>query len=855
MTPSEWSRVKEILSGALECAPEERSSYLEGACVGDPELRRHVDALIAADEQTWGFLEAPAVVSSPLVPFRGEPAPGERIGVYEILREIGHGGMGVVYLARRADEQFEKKVAIKLARAGFGGDWLERRFRAERQIVANLDHPNIARLLDGGATSEGRAYLVMEYVEGEPLGQWCDSRGLDTRRRLEVFLDVCSAVAYAHQHLVVHRDLKPANILVTSDGSVKLLDFGIAKLVAPEAAADPADRTGTLFRAFTPDYASPEQIRGEPISTASDVYALGIVLYELLTGSKPYRVTDLSPVELIQTICEKEPPKASSVTKPPVSKGLAGDLDTIIATSLRKESGRRYPSVGAFADDIRRHLAGHPVQARADTPGYRAGKFARRHRAAVAASALIVLSLAGGLIMTLAQARRAREAEARAEKRFNDVRKLANVFLFEVHDQIRDLPGSTAARQTLVKRALEYLDSLSRERERDVSLTVELAAAYQRIGDVQGNPFQPNLGDSRGAAASYRRAIELLLPVANSGGAAEKDALARAFFSLGGLELALGDPPAAVRNSHQGLELRREVWSAAPSDLERGKALATGLRFHAFSLTATRRNEEALNLLAEEAALIRRLLTSAPQDVQLRHELAQNRYVTGTTLSRKGDDAGARAALNESVELWRALIAGNSSSPELRRGLFWALTDSALLLARPEELRAGLERFREAHEVAESLAASDPKNSDARVTLAISEINLGARSHTLRESGPAQEHWSRARALLEPLIAADPSNNWLGSILGELYASMAEGLSIGAANPDRRKGACDLYRKGFDTLSRLQAAGRLIGDRTAALEKSRAGLAGCGQTSPISPSREAQVDSSGAGTNSATAKR
>jgi len=242
--------------------------------------------------------------------------------------------------------------------------------------------------------------------------------------------------------------------------------------------------------------------------------------------------------------------------------------------------------------------------------------------------------------------------------------------------------------------------------------------------------------------------------------------------------------------------------------------------------------------------------------VQLRRELAQNRYVTGTTLSRKGDDAGARAALDEAVELWRSVVAGNSSSPEARRGLFWALTDSATLLTKPEELRAGLERFREAHEFAESLAASDPKNSDARVTLAISEINLGARSHTLGESGPAQEHWSRARALLESIIAADPSNNWLASILGELYTSMAEGMTIGAADPDRRKGACDLYRKGFDTLSRLQAAGRLIGDRTAALEKSRAGLAGCGQALAVSSSGgTTRAGASGSGANEPSPRR
>ena len=317
MTPEEWSAAKQILGEALERPAAERPAYLDEACGGDAELRRRIEALIESDEQNWSLMEAPAASSSSLAAGLYPKFSGERIGVYEILQEIGHGGMGIVYLARRADEQFEKRVAIKLARLGISGDEMDRRFRAERQIVASLDHPNIARLLDGGATTDGQSYLVMEYVEGKPLGIWCDARKLGIRERLEIFLEVCTPVQYAHQHLVVHRDLKPANILVTEEGTVKLLDFGIAKLIGPDLSGDLAERTSTLFRLLTPDYASPEQVRGGPISTASDVYALGVVLYELLTGERPYKVADSSPAEMLSIICEREPAKPSAAAKPP----------------------------------------------------------------------------------------------------------------------------------------------------------------------------------------------------------------------------------------------------------------------------------------------------------------------------------------------------------------------------------------------------------------------------------------------------------------------------------------------------------------------------------------------------------
>ena len=829
MKPTEWKAVEEILSGALECPAEERAAYLEKACSGDAELRGRVESLIEADGRTWSLLETPAAAPSTSAPSGRLPSSGDRIGAYEVLSEIGHGGMGIVYLASRADKEFERKVAIKLSRAGLSGDSLERRFRAERQIVAGLDHPNIARLLDGGATDDGRPYLVMEYVEGQPLGQWCDARRLTTCERLEVFLEVCAAVEYAHQHLVVHRDLKPANILVTEEGTVKLLDFGIAKLIEPDPSGDPAERTGTLFRLLTPDYASPEQVRGGPISTASDVYALGVVLFELLTGEKPYRVADASPAEMLWIVCEREPPKPSAVAKPPASKALAGDLDTIVLTALRKEPSRRYGSVGALAQDIRRHLSGQPVEARTDSLGYRAGKFVQRHRAAVAATALVVVALALGLVMTLREARRARAAEARAEKRFNDVRRLANTFLFEIHDEVRDLPGSMRTRQLLVKRALEYLDELAGERGDDSSLVRELAAAYQKVGDVQGNPYQPNLGDLRGGLASYRKAIDLLVPLTAGRGATPEDrsALAGTYLTGCGIPLGLGELSTAVDMSAKGLALRRSLAQDSAGDSKRKRELSTALRIHAYNLTAADLQAEALEALRQQAAILRELLVEKPEDAELRGDLGQNRYVTGVALRKTGARAGARAALVEAESFQRDLAASSPNNTQLHRNLFWTLTDLGNLLLDADELGASRQKYQEALEIAQSLNRAEPTSTNGRVLVAMANINLGELRWHLGDRGAALRHNLDARWLLEALVRAEPSNAWVAKILADVYVVLAEEKASDPPGGGALESSCELYRKGLAAFERLRSSGRLPPGAEPGIQKARDGLRSC----------------------------
>jgi serine/threonine protein kinase len=423
MTPERRQRVEELFEAALAEEPATWASFLAEAAAGDANLAQEVLALLDSHGKAFGdrTLESPSeFVALPV---------GRRIGPYRVLSEIGHGGMGTVYRAIRDDDQYRKQVAIKLVRRGMDSDFVIQRFKAERQILANLEHPNIARLIDGGTTEEGWPYFSMEYVDGQPFDEFCNSRDLSIRQRLELFRKVCSAVQYAHQRLVIHRDLKPSNILVTEDGTPKLLDFGIAKLVQDQTA-----HGATLFTGFpmmTPEYASPEQVRAESVTTATDVYSLGMVLYKLLARKRAYELRTGSPEEISRVVCQVEPERPSAVAPRELARELAGDLDTIVLKAVRKEPARRYQSVQELSEDIGRYLEGLPVLARGDAASYRAAKFVGRHQAGVAATALVGLSLIGGIVATSRQARIAEANRARAERRFNEVRKLANAVMFK----------------------------------------------------------------------------------------------------------------------------------------------------------------------------------------------------------------------------------------------------------------------------------------------------------------------------------------------------------------------------------------------------------------------------------------
>jgi len=497
--PNTWGRIRDLFDRASELPEAEAWSFLEKTCAGDQALLEAVRGLLEANRGAGQFLDAPAAAFALREP---ETLVGQRVGPYVVRRELGAGGMGAVYLADRADDEFQMQVALKLLLPGRHGGEMIRRFRQERQILAKLEHPGIARLLDGGATEDGTPFLVMEYVDGEPIDKYCDGKNLGIRPRLELARKICVAVQYAHQNLVIHRDLKPSNILVTADGEPRLLDFGIAKLTG---GAEDLNLTRTGAIAATPEYASPEQISGGPVGIGTDIYSMGILLYRLLVKKSPYGLgPDAGLTELMLAVQRTEPIRPSSV-----DPAINADLDAILFMALEKDPNARYASAMEFADDLERFLADEPIKARPSTTLYQIRKFIRRKPAIAAAALIASVSLAGGAGVATWQARVATQERDRAERRFQEVRSLANFFVFDFNDSIARLPGAMKARETIVQKGLESLDRLSQEAGGDVKVLGELASAYERIGDVYGNFYISNMGDSNAAKASYRKAVEL----------------------------------------------------------------------------------------------------------------------------------------------------------------------------------------------------------------------------------------------------------------------------------------------------------------------------------------------------------
>jgi tetratricopeptide (TPR) repeat protein len=502
-------RIEAIFNEALSLPVAERPALIDARCDRDPALISEVLSLLRA-------CAAEALATAALSPIPGmKPGglpPRKRIGPYELDRLLGRGGMGAVYLAHRADGHFEQQVAIKLIDLPLATDFFRERFRQERQILAGLQHPLIARLLDGGVSDEGDLYLAMEYVDGIPIHRFCEQKSLTVRQRLALFASVCDAVQYAHQNLVVHRDLKPDNILIASDGTPRLLDFGTAKLLSPSLLGPGSDVTRLGYQSFTPQYASPEQVLGNPITTASDTYSLGVLLYLLLTGALPYELKEFTTAEMVRVICQ-EPPR-----RPPVAAGsnrrLDPDLEAIVLKALRKEPQQRYLTAQQLASDVRAYLDGQPVTARRGTLRYRAGKFIGRNRIALAAVGLLAITLSAGLGGVLWQARVANLERRKAEARSADLRQLSSSLLSELDEAIKQLPGSTGAQKLLVTRVLEHLDRMAKDAQGDRLTQLDLVDAYTRLGNIQGNVYDQNLGDPAGALVSIGKALALAGPLA-----------------------------------------------------------------------------------------------------------------------------------------------------------------------------------------------------------------------------------------------------------------------------------------------------------------------------------------------------
>jgi len=807
MTPEQWERISEIFDKALCLPGQEREAYLTEVCAEDSEFRGEVDSLLASHDQAGSrFLSAPDAVIEEARGMRNRPAVrvGRRIGPYLVERAIGQGGMGEVFAGRRADGQYEKNVAIKLVRSGYDTSFILERFRNERQILASLDHPNIAGLLDGGTTEDTTPYLVMELVEGLPIDRYCDSHKLSVTERLALFRQVCAAVEYAHQRLVIHRDIKPSNILVTKEGVPKLLDFGIAKILDPSGSTE-----ATSLRPMTPEYASPEQVRGEPVLTSTDLYSLGVVLYQLLTGRSPYRVDTRTPAKLAEAITHEEPerpstsiqrketigangdsreltPEAVSGTREAsplgLQKRLQGDLDFILLKALRKEPDKRYSSVEQFNEDIRRHLEGLPITARKGNWNYRAGKFIRRHRVSVTATALLLAALLTGVVLVVREARIAEANRRRAEARFNDVRKLANSFMFEFHDAIQDLPGSTPARELVIKRALEYIDGLAQDSSGDPSLQRELAVAYEKLGDVQGNPDYANLGDTSGAFVSYRKALAIRVALL-AGERDERNAKLGVFTlynKIGECQEATGDFTGAMANFQTALQISENY--ATRTSAAEDRDWHAGSYFTIAGLLRSKGDLESALQNYRKAISIREAGVAAyPANLKLRTHLAGDYSYTAHVLMLQGDLNQAIEMNRKALEILMQMTGADPGNATLKEFLSQDCFHQGTFLERKKELIDALKNYRQAESILLELSKRDPRNALTRNYLGFTYVHIGTTLVQRGDVSGGTAKLQKALAIFQSL-QADSKNRYVLSGLADSYEGLGRANTALARN-------------------------------------------------------------------------
>jgi len=771
-----WEQVKDIFSSVLEADPERRNDLLDERCGDDNILRGEVESWLASHAASEGFIETPVFSVNSLVE-QPSPMSGRQFGNYRIIRAIAHGGMGAVYLARRTDGEFEQEVALKIVRQSIAERQMVERFRRERQILASLNHPNIAKLLDGGVSENGEPFLAMEFVEGSTIAEYVQTSKLSLNERLMLFLKVCSAVAYAHRNLVVHRDIKPGNILVTNSGEPKLLDFGLAKLI-DEGLGQDVTSTRTEFRALTPAYASPEQLKGEAITTSSDVYSLGVLLYEMLTGHRPFKFDGMSVVEMIRAISASEPDSPSRTAGP--NGKLKGDLDNIVLRALRNEPDRRYRSVEQFSEDIQRYLDGLPVRARKDTIPYRVSKFVLRHRIGVGAAVLVLMVLITGIVLTVREKRK-------ADRRFNDVRQLANALVFEVDDEIQK--GPTKGREMIAKRALEYLDSLALESGNETDLQLELAAGYVKVGDIQGKPYRPNLGDTVGAQASYQKAIHILesLRAADPSNLVTQRHLSFAYQNIGRVQQRNSEWEASLESEQRAVTLSQALTDADPENFDYQNLLADNYLHFGEALYQTGRGasiaeqHQAIDYFRKALAIHSSLSVAKPEVAEYRYAMGVDYEYVGIAFNRLGDMTGDLenhlAALenhHKEREINESLAASDPSNAAYRRIVADVYGEIGLSELRLGRTAAAAENFRHKLAIFESVKASDPTNVEAVRDVVNSLTELGNSLAKSGDSAGALAQLRKARELVQKLSEAEPTNSMTLDQLQALTSAISD---------------------------------------------------------------------------------
>ena len=747
LSTAQWRRVKEIAAAAFDLEPAERTAYVARACAEDEDLRDEVSSLLESADAATPFFETPGGGASARL-----DATGSRLGPYRVIQELATGGMGTVYLAARDDGEFNQRVAIKIVRGGFASSVLLDRFRAERRILASLEHPNIARLLDGGATETGLPYVVMEFVEGEPIDRFCSRHQLPLRDRLTIFHQVCGAVQYAHQHLVIHRDIKAPNILVAADGTPKLLDFGIAKLLDPETGVERP--THTTMHVMTPESASPEQIRGTPVGVAADVYALGVLLYRLLTEQSPYRSALNRGVDLTRAVCEEPPDRPSAHAS---GLTIPADLDTIVLKALRKEPDRRYGSVEQLAQDIQRFLDGRPVLASPDSLRYRTRKFIGRHRVAVTGATALAVAIAGGVTATVWQARVANRERVHAQREFDAVRGLATAMLVELSPAVDKLPGSIAAREIIIRRGTEYLDTLAAEASGDDELRREVAQGYIHLAIVQGSTGMPNIGDQKAALQSLRKVVALLGPLVHRPAPAAQD---RLYLASTLATLAQESTPAeggpllteahalldtlspAERSTPFALSIRQSVWASTAN-----------IQVARNDFEGARASRQQFLEAAEE------LLRQKPNSLDASRNLSIAYKNLGATLEMLNRRPEAVALYGKALDLDQRRVAADPAGRLWRLDLSFSYGAIGAALAADDDFEGARDRYEQAVALREQVVKEDPNEDFAKLSLARGYDRLAVISTQLGQAGPALEYSAKARAVYRERLRAHPERD------------------------------------------------------------------------------------------------
>ena len=816
ISPELWQQIDPLLTDALDMEDGARAQWLERLDLTHPHLAPLLRKMLAAHDRAERSQEletVPKLASAP--PLCSDFAAGARVGPFALVRPLGRGGMGEVWLARQADGRVEREVALKLPTIYLHSEVWRERFRRERDILAKLTHPNIARLFDAGVSDEegsrGQPYLAMEYIEGKSLTDFVTQQKSSIAERLKLFRQILAAVAHAHRHLVVHRDLKPANILIDNSGQVKLLDFGIAKLVDDGVAANAAaDLTQLGGRVMTLRYAAPEQVTDGVISTATDTYALGVILHELLTGLSPYRAVREGRALTESALLGVETPVPSSLpmtndvaierrsaSAKLLARQIAGDLDAIVLKAMRRNPADRYASVEKFDDDIQRHLDHRPVKAREGTWRYLAGRFVARYQLPIVAGIAVFATLAFGVVMVERERRIAVAEKARAEKHFASVRKLANAFMFDVHGEIENLAGSLKARQTLIGTALQYLDSLASEARDDPELALEVAVAYRKLAEIKG--------DGRGAH--------------------------------------LGESSVALRNAERAAALLDAVEQRAPNNINilrehRVLALFLGrLTLEAGDADGIRETEKAANI-AEK-------ITRLPgADFGDRRNLGATLAEYGGILAVvKDDHAAAATQLARAVDILEALVRENPADLLTRARLAYAYERAAIgaeVSGKTVQRSRAIELFKKSIATTESLIHDDAENLSHQQTLVKRYNNAAHAMLKFGERNEARDTAAKGNALAVRLVTADPGN--VGN------ATMRVSALATAADIENKSGqfenAIALAREAIAANARLPQetrAGLIVRESVIGAMRSL-GEANCALAENVSPSSARRIN-------------